>query len=72
MQYLNYLKGKVLLIRTNHSGEGIFFSSRIANELFIFSDELTFASGNDKNNDYLFDDDDSLSGTTVVFKNSYI
>jgi anti-sigma regulatory factor (Ser/Thr protein kinase) len=41
---LELSKGKLTTDPDKHTGEGIFFSSRIADAFYIFSDELTFIS----------------------------
>lgn len=47
-------KGKVTTDSKRHSGEGIFFSSRVCDRFDIFSDDLLFMSLNE--NDYIRDD----------------
>ena len=64
---LELSKGKVTTDPKRHTGEGIFFSSRIANKFAIFSDELVFTSGNEMH-DYLFDTQEERKGTIVYFE----
>ena len=44
---LELAKGKFTTDPNNHTGEGIFFSSKAADTFCIFSDELMFTAGND-------------------------
>jgi anti-sigma regulatory factor (Ser/Thr protein kinase)/biotin operon repressor len=60
------MKGKQTTMPERHSGEGIFFTSRVA-------DALTFKSGekklmfNNRINDIVIDDISNVEGTTVLF-----
>jgi anti-sigma regulatory factor (Ser/Thr protein kinase)/predicted transcriptional regulator len=63
---LELLKGKLTTEPEKHTGEGIFFSSRIADNFYIFSDKLTFIS--DEAADDFFTNDQPISGTAVSAK----
>jgi anti-sigma regulatory factor (Ser/Thr protein kinase) len=61
---LELAKGKFTSDPENHSGEGIFFTSRVFDTFLIFSHQLRFVGfGNDDG--FLFDERSDLSGTTV-------
>ncbi|MDP4180705.1 MAG: DUF4325 domain-containing protein [Bacillota bacterium] len=61
---LELAKGKLTSDPTNHSGEGIFFTSRAFDKFVIFSGDLTFASQN--SHDWLFEGTFSKKGTAVI------
>ena len=63
---LELAKGKFTSDPERHSGEGIFFTSRICDHFAILSDTLYF-SGH-KENDWLFEGRSTVSGTTVFMK----
>lgn len=64
---LELAKGKFTTEPKSHTGEGIFFSSKIADEFFVASDGLMFA-GDDKDADnILFDSKLIQLGTLVAF-----
>ncbi|MCL1816492.1 MAG: DUF4325 domain-containing protein [Clostridiales bacterium] len=69
---LELAKGKLTTDPDTHTGEGIFFSSRIADSFAIFSDELSFLSGLGENQsipDTLFiNKTRNLPGTDVCVK----
>lgn len=59
-------KGKFTSSPENHSGEGIFFSSKLCDKFFILSDELIFSP---QQIDFQISEDEKLvHGTTVVFE----
>jgi anti-sigma regulatory factor (Ser/Thr protein kinase) len=58
-------KGKLTTDPANHSGEGIFFSSRMLDHFSILSGELYFSHNHQRLNDYLLDDGDPGPGTSV-------
>ncbi len=60
---LELAKGKFTSDPERHSGEGIFFSSRLCNKFAILSGSLFFFGHND--NDWLFENPNSASGTMV-------
>lgn len=65
---LELAKGKLTTDPANHSGEGIFFSSKMFDRFVIDSDELCFVHlGNDKP-DVLFGTDDGTKGTKVIMR----
>ena len=59
-------KGKLTTDPKNHSGEGIFFTSRMLDLFTIRSGELFFSHNNKHMNDWLLDDIPSREGTTVT------
>jgi len=63
---LEIAKGKLTSDPSKHSGEGIFFTSRMFDVFIILSDDLIF-SGH-YNNDLLFDGDTPLKGTIVTMR----
>lgn len=66
---LELVKGKFTTDPSKHSGEGIFFSSRIFDSFCIESGKLAFISGGKKNWDILFDDiDREIEGTCISMK----
>lgn len=60
-------KGKLTTDPENHSGEGIFFSSRLADRFAIFSDGKIF-SINKYDIDGLWDDPQPRAGTAVIIE----
>ena len=66
---LELYKGKLTTDPHSHSGEGIFFSSRIADIFAIFSDDLCFCSGQfNKPDGILFETEELKTGTMVLFE----
>ncbi len=64
---LELVKGKLTTDPEHHSGEGIFFTSRLFDDFAILSGNLLFAHRNNK--DWLFEDTEKpVSGTTVSLK----
>lgn len=63
-------KGKLTTDPVNHTGEGIFFTSRAFDSFFIHSDDLTFSHGTKRSADILMDFGDAFEGTLVVMKTS--
>jgi len=61
------LKGKRTTDKKKHSGEGIFFTSKIADKFELLSSKTKLVIDN-SNNDIVVEDIPSLKGTTVVFK----
>ena len=57
-------KGKLTTDSSNHSGEGIFFSSKMMDKFFIYSSGRIFATTK-YNNDEIINLDDSFDGTAV-------
>ena len=62
---LELAKGKFTSDPENHSGEGIFFTSRVFDMFYIFSHRLTFSS-TVNSPDILWDEEDDMPGTSVV------
>jgi biotin operon repressor len=58
-------KGKLTTDPRNHSGEGIFFTSRMLDRFFIWSGGLFFTHHHDLSHDFLFDDKQAQTGTSV-------
>ncbi|MHC4123833.1 MAG: STAS-like domain-containing protein, partial [Planctomycetota bacterium] len=61
---LELAKGKLTTDPKKHTGEGIFFTSRMFDKFIIFSQKLYF-SGH-KNDDWLLEDDKKITKGTVV------
>ena len=61
---LELVKGKFTSEPERHSGEGIFFTSRMCNKFAILSGNLFFSGHNE--NDWIFENSDSILGTTVL------
>lgn len=57
-------KGKLTTDKNNHSGEGIFFTSRMMDTFLIYSDGKVFTTTK-YNNDNIFDMGEEISGTCV-------
>jgi len=64
---LELAKGKFTTDPANHTGEGIFFSSRSFDSFAIMSRTLYF-SHKAEQNDWLIDDDKDLPGTRVILR----
>lgn len=62
---LELSKGKLTSDPKNHSGEGIFFTSRMFDNFYIFSDELSFSAGT-RERDYLFEANIPWKGGTAI------
>ena len=58
-------KGKLTTDPKNHSGEGIFFTSRMLDRFFIWSGGLFFTHHQKHSHDFLFDRMEPQSGTSV-------
>ena len=63
---LELAKGKLTTDPNRHSGEGIFFTSRVFDEFYIRSGDLQFFSGRESDKDYLVDDLKETKGGTCV------
>lgn len=61
---LELAKGKLTTDPERHSGEGIFFTSRVFDKFSILSRNLLFSHGEDKD-DWLIDGENDTPGTTV-------
>jgi anti-sigma regulatory factor (Ser/Thr protein kinase) len=64
---LELSKGKFTTDPRNHSGEGVFFTSRMFDNFQIVSGGLVFSHGEERDKDVLFDVDDMPRKGTVVF-----
>jgi len=65
---LELAKGKLTTDPANHSGEGIFFSSKTFNQFFIRSDSLAFVHIGDQTTDVLLTSDHVKQGTIVTMR----
>ncbi|WP_312560820.1 STAS-like domain-containing protein [Anaerospora sp.] len=68
---LELAKGKFTTDPARHSGEGIFFTSRMFDLFYIRSCELQFLSERNKGKDYLYEDldkEDLKKGTCVIME----
>ncbi len=63
---LELAKGKFTSDPEHHSGEGVFFASRICEQFVIFSDKLFFSGHHE--NDWLLEQNLAVSGTAVMMK----
>lgn len=62
---LELSKGKLTTDPQNHTGQGIFFTSRAFDYFLIFSGDLIFSHNESDKNDYLLHDDKNHNGTRV-------
>ncbi len=62
---LELAKGKLTTDPTRHSGEGIFFSSRMFDDFFILAGGVFFAHSFHRAEDWISSRDKDMSGTTV-------
>lgn len=65
---LELSKGKLTTDPENHTGQGIFFTSRAFDAFYIFSGDLIFSHDDDRENDYLLHNDEEHTGTRVSMK----
>lgn len=66
---LELSKGKFTTDPANHSGEGVFFSSRLCDKFFIVSNELVYCHDSGEKMDYLIGDEKlPKEGTHVIFE----
>ncbi len=65
---LELSKGKLTTDPENHSGQGIFFTSRAFDKFFIFSGNLVFSHNDDVEHDYLLHDTRDHEGTRVIME----
>lgn len=68
LSLLELAKGKFTTDPANHSGEGIFFTSRMFDDFAIFADGLIFSHQDGKKFDYLFESELAMKGTIVVME----
>lgn len=62
---LQLAKGKLTTDPDNHSGEGIFFTSRAFEKFQIFSDEIIYSRDNSEDDYFVETKGDSIKGTAV-------
>jgi len=65
---LELAKGKVTTDPNNHTGEGIFFSSRALDELSILSGNVYFSHLNNKEEDWILKNHEFQKGTMIIMK----
>jgi hypothetical protein len=65
---LELAKGKLTTDPERHTGEGIFFSSRMFDRFAILSGGLYFGHDEDRVRDWLIDIDEALGGTNVFME----
>lgn len=65
---LELSKGKLTTDPSNHTGQGIFFSSRAFDEFLIFSGDLVFTHADGSGMDFLLHNEKSHKGTRVFMK----
>ena len=65
---LELSKGKLTTDPENHTGQGIFFTSRAFDEFAIFSGDLIFSHNDGEKNDFLFHSDSDRTGTRVSMR----
>lgn len=63
---LELTKGKLTTDKAHHSGEGIFFTSRVFDKFFILSGSLFFSHTQGNEDNWLLQDEVEISGTTVT------
>jgi anti-sigma regulatory factor (Ser/Thr protein kinase) len=65
---LELSKGKLTTAPDRHSGEGIFFTSRIVNDFAIFSGETHFSHEYGEDHDWIFEIEPMELGTKVIIQ----
>ena len=65
---LELSKGKLTTDPANHTGQGIFFTSRAFDSFFIYSGDLIFSHNDAFKNDYLLHDKNDHKGTKVLMR----
>jgi anti-sigma regulatory factor (Ser/Thr protein kinase) len=65
---LELSKGKLTTDPKNHTGEGIFFTSRAFDAFYIVSGDLTFSHTDENTLDCLLHNDKARKGTTVIME----
>ena len=63
---LELAKGKFTTAPSSHTGEGVFFSSKVVDEFAIISDDLAFYGPSSDNEPYLNKADSNVKGTKVI------
>lgn len=65
---LELSKGKLTTDPDNHSGQGIFFTSRVFDYFLIYSGDLIFSHNDGDKNDYLLHNKNNEEGTYVLMR----
>jgi anti-sigma regulatory factor (Ser/Thr protein kinase)/biotin operon repressor len=65
---LELAKGKLTTDPERHSGQGIFFTSRMFDKFIILSGNIYFSHQFNQAEDWIFEDNESRSGTAVFMK----
>ncbi|MEM9007021.1 MAG: DUF4325 domain-containing protein [Cyanobacteria bacterium P01_F01_bin.86] len=65
---LELAKGKLTTDPERHSGQGIFFTSRMFDKFAIFSGGVQFSHAFNRVEDWIFEDQENQSGTAVFMK----
>lgn len=65
---LELSKGKLTTDPDHHSGQGIFFTSRVFDYFFIISCDLTFTHRDGQKNDFILPNEELETGTSVLMK----
>lgn len=65
---LELSKGKLTTDPDNHTGQGIFFTSRAFDYFLIYSGELIFSHNDGDKNDFLLHDNSDHAGTRVLMR----
>lgn len=63
---LELAKGKLTTDPKNHSGEGVFFSSRMFDDFFIISNDIAFSHQFDQPEDWILDNQATGDGTMIA------
>ncbi len=63
---LELAKGKFTSDPQSHTGEGIFFTSKVTDFFRIRSDDISFIGGTENNHSFLFSKQEDKKGTTVL------
>ena len=65
---LELSKGKLTTDPDNHTGQGIFFTSRVFDEFFIFSGDLAFSHVDEYEHDFLLHREKDQKGTKIYME----
>lgn len=65
---LELAKGKLTTDPANHSGEGIFFSSRMFDKFNIMSGNVHFTHEHEDPDDWIFEPHEAITGTVVLMR----
>ena len=65
---LELAKGKLTTDPSNHSGEGIFFTSRVFDKFLILSGGMIFSHDYGDDRDWIVEKDEQTPGTLVILK----